>query len=79
MISVLCTVPIRDYPGPEISITSDTLQVTKTISDEQVDSIVPVKIPIDQWVGMDVFVLEKPEVFRKHGYEFFFLQRVGFL
>ena len=76
MISVFCTAPLRDYPVPEISTTSDTLQVKKTVSDERVGSVVPVKIPIDQWVGMDVFVLEKPEVFRQHGYEFFFCREL---
>lgn len=73
IVSVFCAAPMRDYIEPETSGSGDSVQVKTELPEE---SVVPVKIPVDQWSGSEVFVLDKPEIFRKHGYELYFCKEL---
>ncbi|MDO5576838.1 MAG: hypothetical protein Q4F84_07140, partial [Fibrobacter sp.] len=73
MLSVFCAAPMRDYLEHETSGGEDSVQVKTELSEE---SVAPIKIPIDQWSGKRVFVLDKPEIFRQHGYELYFCREL---
>lgn len=71
IITVFCTAPLRNYLEPENIIHSDTLEL-KNAKFIGKDSTVLKNLSIDQWVGNEVIVLEKPQIFRQNGYELFF-------